>query len=229
LREERAATGLQLRNAELGLELAQLDFQIAQRDLRRCLVRSPVDGFSDIVVAVLGEEVDTGREFTKIHKLDPIHVRIDFPQERLDDVFLGQDAEVVLDSFPQEKLLARVVRIAPQADPETRVLPVVLEMENSSLRVRAGLTGFARLYVRRKGVVVPATAIVRRGTEAMVFRMEHGQANIRKVKVGDQAAVGMTEIVSGLQVADEVVIYGTEFLRHGDAVRDDWRNWARRK
>ena len=229
LRKERAATGLQLRNAELNRELAFLDLQIAQRDLARCQIRSPIDGFADVVMTVLGEEVDTGREVTKIHKLDPIHLRLDFPQERLDDVFVGQDAEVVLDSFPQEKLPAKVVRIAPQADPETRVLPVVLEMDNASLRVRAGLTGYARLYLRRRAMIVPTTSIIRRGVEAMVFRMEQGRASIRRVQTGDHLDIGEVEILAGLEIGDEVVIHGNEFLRDGDLARDDWQTWARRE
>lgn len=229
LRKERAATGVQLRNAELNRELAYLDLRIAERDLERCQIRSPIDGFADVVLTVLGEEVDAGREVTRIHKLDPIHLRLDFPQERLEDVFAGQDAEVVLDSFPQEKLSAKVVRIAPQADPETRVLPVVLEMGNASLRIRAGLTGYARLHIQRKAMIAPTTSIMRRGSQAMVFRMEQGRANIRNVQTGDHLDIGEVEVLSGLQIGDEVVVHGNEFLRDGDLARDDWQTWARRE
>lgn len=228
LRRERAATGPQLREAELQFELARLELQVAQRDLQRCQVCSPIRGFADVITVVLGEEADTGRECTRIHKLDPIHLRVDFPQERLDDVFIGQTAEVVLDSFPQETFSARVIRIAPQADPETRVLPVVLEMENPSHRIRAGLTGFARLKVCRQSLVIPNTAVVRRGTQAMVFRVDQGHSKIQNVKLGDQVDIGSVEVLAGLRLGDDVVVYGTESLRQSDAVVDDWHRWAGR-
>jgi RND family efflux transporter MFP subunit len=228
LHEERAATGIQLRNAELRVELAQLDLDVARRDLERCLVRSPIGGFVDAVGAVLGEQVDASRELTQVHRLDPIHVRVDFPQERIDDVFVHQEAELVLDSFPQETFQGEVVRIAPQVDPETRVLPVVLQIDNPQNRIKAGITGYARLKVRRTATIVPASAVIRRGGKAMVFRVEGGRAHIRHVLVGPQAEIGMLEVRDGLASGDEVVVYGTEFLQENDPVDDKWREWARR-
>ena len=228
LRRERAATGLQLRHAEMQFEVAQLQLQLARRDLERCEVRSPMEGFADVITTMRGEEVDTGREFTKIYRLDPIHVRVDFPQERLDDVFPGQSAEVVLDSFPKETFHARVVRIAPQADPETRVLPVVLEMDNPDSRIRAGLTGFARLKVHRQALIIPKIAVNDQTEKAMVFRVDQGRSKIQEVRLGDALEVGSVEVLAGLQEGDEVVVFGSEFLRDGDSVNAEWRQWAGR-
>jgi RND family efflux transporter MFP subunit len=229
LRREQAATGLQLREAEMQFEMAQLQLQLAQRDLQRCEVRSPLDGFADMITTLRGEEVDTGREFTKIYRLDPIHVRVDFPQERLDDVYAGQPAEVVLDSFPQETFVGRVIRIAPQADPETRILPVVLEIDNPDNRIRAGLTGFARLKVRRQALVIPKIAVNDQSDRAMVFRVDQGRSKIQEVRLGDATEIGSIEVLAGLEEGDEVVVFGSEFLRDGDAVDADWRQWAGRK
>jgi RND family efflux transporter MFP subunit len=229
LRRDQAATGPQLRNAELQFELAQLELQVAQRDLQLCTVRSPIHGFADVIAVARGEEVDVGREVTRIHNLDPIHLRVDFPQERLDDVFIGQAAEVVLDSFPQEIFPAQVIRIAPQADPETRVLPVVLEMANSSHRIRAGLTGFVRLRVHCKSFVIPKTAVITRGTQAMVFRITNGHAEIQGIKIGPEVEIGSVQVLEGLTPGDEVVVYGGEYLRGGDVVNDDWHRWAGRE
>lgn len=228
LRREQAATGLQLRNAEMQFEMAQLHLQLAQRDLQRCEVRSPMEGFADAIATLRGEEVDTGREFTRIYRLDPIHVRVDFPQERVDDVYPGQSAEVVLDGFPQETFSARVIRIAPQADPETRVLPVVLEMSNPDCRIRAGLTGFARLTVHRKALVIPKIAVNDQFEKAIVFCVDEGRSRIQEVKLGDALEIGSVEVLSGLEKGDELVVYGSEFLQDGDAVNVDWRQWARR-
>jgi RND family efflux transporter MFP subunit len=228
LRREQAATGLQLRHAEMQFEMAQLQLQLAQRDLERCEVRSPMQGFADMITTMRGEEVDTGREFTKIHRLDPIHVRVDFPQERLDDVFLGQSAEVVLDSFPKETFQARVIRIAPLADPETRVLPVVLEMANPECRIRAGLTGFARLKVHRQALVIPRIAVNDHAEKAMVFRVDQGRSKLQEVRLGDTTEIGSVEVLSGLREGDEVVVFGSEFLRDGDSVNAEWRQWAGR-
>ena len=156
---------------------------------------------------VLGEQVSSAKEFARIVTLDPIHVRVDFPQERVDDVFIGQLAEVVLDSFPQETFEAKVIRISPRVDSSTRVLAVVLEMPNPKNRIKAGISAFARLKVSKPYVTaVPATAIVHRGSKAVVFRIVDGRAKLREVEIGNSDVNSRLEVRSGLAPGDTVVV-----------------------
>ena len=69
---------------------------------------------------VRGAVVEVNAALTQVLKLDPVHVRMDFPQERIDEVAVGQKAEVVLDSFPRETFTGTVARILPQVNPQLR-------------------------------------------------------------------------------------------------------------
>lgn len=223
------ASAVELSTASLKLELSKLDLHVAQRDLEWCSVRSPIDGFAGRVDAVIGEQVRSGKEFTKIYKLDPIHVRIDFPAQRINDAFIGQDAEVVLDSFPQKVFPARVVRVSPIADTRLRVLPVVLEVRNRTYRIKAGITGFARLSRIKTAITVPELAVVSQGGRSMVFLVESGVAKIREIVVGPLVEPGVREVLDGLSSGDEVVIHGTESLQEGDTVDTNWQEWSGRE
>ena len=106
---------LQDREAEVQakqlLEAAEIDLEAARRNLKRCKITSPIDGYVDMISIISGSTITLDTPVTLIRKLDPVHVRMDFPQERIDDVRIGQPADVVLDSLPQETFAGTVIRI----------------------------------------------------------------------------------------------------------------------
>jgi RND family efflux transporter MFP subunit len=173
-------------------------------------------------------------------KIDPILVKMDFPQERLGEVAIGQEAEVILDSFQGQTFQGKVERIVAHVDTHLRVLPVYIRLDNADHRLRPGITGFARIKSTKVARVVPATAVISRGNKNMVFRIEDGRARIREVQTGAAVGTGMLEVRSGLADGDEVVIYCTFYNHFGTLTRDvayledndpvdaDWRKWARR-
>lgn len=224
LHEDRVASALELREAILNVELAKLDLELAEFDLERCKVRSPIEGYVGDVLASIGEQVGFGKEFSRVYRLDPIHVRVDFPQERIDGLSLGQEAEIVLDSFPQETFRGKVVRIFPQAEVETRTLPVVVEMPNPDHRIKGGISGYARLRVSRRAVTVPATAVIQHTNKAMVFSVENGRARMNVFRTGPAVDTGVLEVRDGLTVGQEVVVYGQDSLEDNDPVDVEWRS-----
>jgi Cu(I)/Ag(I) efflux system membrane fusion protein len=194
-----------------------------------CAITSPIDGFVDRVGVVPGEVVDVSAELTRVLKLDPIHVRMDFPEERIEEVSLGQTVDVTLDAFPAETLSGAVVRISPEVHPDLRVMPVMIEIPNPENRIKPGMNGFARLRLKKEATIVPAAAVIRRGSRAMVFRVEDGRARIREIQPGPLAGGGRLEVHAGLTPGQEIVIYGQQDLAENDPVDVDWRNWARRE
>lgn len=229
LYRDKAASGLDLSDAKVKLETAKLDLLVAQQDLKECRIESPLDGVVADVQAVPGERIDTSLDITQVHRLNPILVQMDFPQERIGALSLGQDAEVVLDSFPTRTFHGKVIRISPVADIETRVLPVMVEVQNPGNEIKAGLTGFVRIKMAKQGLSLPAAAVIRKGSKAMTFKVEQDRARIREIRVGQLAKNGMVEVLSGLQPGDEVVLFGNLTLQDNDRIDTNWRKWANRE
>lgn len=230
-----------LAKASNDVEMAEVDLEVARRDVERCHVRSPVDGFVNKIEPVAGSAVMVNNALTQVLQTDPIWVQVDFPQERLDHLALGQKAEVVLDSSPKETFHGTVVRLLPQVRPDLRVLPVMVELSNPNGRIRPGVSGFVRLRQTRTATVVPSVAVIEHGQHSAVFRVEQGRAHLRPVVTGRLVEPGVTEVRDGLAAGDEVVVFHSNFYRHGgslekhqcylqdnDAVDTDWRRWTRR-
>jgi Cu(I)/Ag(I) efflux system membrane fusion protein len=144
--------------------------------------------------------------------------------------------------MPQEVFSGTVIRILPRVNTELRVAPVIVEVSNPGHRIKAGLSGFARLRVPRKALTVPGQAVLRQGGKAVVFRVEKGRARVREVRLGTAVQDGEQEVSGGLTAGDEVVVYQCNFYKHygeltrteaylqdNDLVDTDWRRWARRE
>jgi len=228
--DDKAASLLQLRTAEVEVEAAKFDLELAQNDFRICSVRSPLSGVVDDVKVVPSMRLTGGTVLATVHQLDPVYVQMDFPMERLDSLKIGQTAEVTLDAYSQETFVGKVIRISPVVSTRTRVLPVVIEVPNPENRILAGISGFARVVSSKSDVTtVPSVAVINQEHKAMVFTVEEGRAQIREVRTGTVTGRGGIEILTGLAAGEEVVIYGHDILETGDMVNVDWERWARRR
>jgi membrane fusion protein, multidrug efflux system len=229
LHGKKAASGLQVSEADVAVETAQLELGIAKEDLNLCVVKSPLDGVVDSVSIVPQMRVGGGSILAMVHQLNPIIVQMDYPMERIDSLVVGQSAEVVLDAFPQETFEGKVVRILPIVSTKTRVLPVVIEIANPENRIRAGISGFARVSGdKTKTTVVPNVAVIKKDRKSMVFCVEENRARIREVTTGPVVEAGHVEILAGLNPGEEVIIYGQDSVREDDLVNVNWQQWARR-
>lgn len=227
--EKNATSELELRTAEQAVQTAALKLALAEQDLKDCEISSPIFGIADRVTVTPGMHLNNATNLVTIHNLDPIHLEMDYPIERLDSLELGQVAEVVLDSFPEEVFQGKVVRIAPVASTRTRVLPVVIEVPNLSYRIKAGISGFVRIATEgSQGLSIPQLAIIKQGQKAMVFTVEADRVSIREVVTGEMTRDGKVEILSGLETGEQVVIFGQDSLQENDLVNTNWREWARR-
>jgi multidrug efflux pump subunit AcrA (membrane-fusion protein) len=108
----------------------------------------------------------------------------------------GDPAQVTVDvleaTFP-----ARVHRVIPAGDPASRTFQVQVALDNRDGRMRSGM--FARaLFLRgtRQALLVPGSALVRRGALEGIFIEEDGVARLRWVKV--RPAGDGLEILSGV-------------------------------
>jgi RND family efflux transporter MFP subunit len=230
----------QLALARSELEAARAELTFASRDVARCKVVSPLDGFMTRVQIVPGSVLQSDSVISSVLRLDPIHVRVDFPQERIDAVAVGQTMEIVFDSFPKERFTGKVIRIAPAVEPQLRVLPVVVEVPNPGSRIKAGISSYARLRVPRKALAMPTAALLEQGDKTMAFRVEQGRARMREIRTGHRVGPNRVEVLDGLSPDDEVVIFhnfyrhpgallpSESYLQDNDSVDVDWRKWARR-
>ena len=125
-------------------------------------------------------------------------------------------------------ITGQVSEAVPAVDPFTRTGTVKVDLP-TNLDVRPGMFGRARIPVsRRQAIVVPASAVTRRGQLELAFAVRDGpkagerQARMMIVRAGGptepEAGREMVEVMSGLAAGERVIVTGIEDLRDGDPV-----------
>jgi membrane fusion protein (multidrug efflux system) len=166
-----------------------------------------------------GEITKVDQDLFELGVLDPVMMDAAVSEDSLGYVYIGMAGEVGTDAFPGESFKGTIAKIDSVVSDATRTFGAYIQLTNHDLRLKKGVTGYARLQSTRMALTVPSTAIMNPvGDRPTVFVVgsDH-KARIRKVRSGLTVG-GMTEILSGLQLGEQVVTVGQFGLRDNDRV-----------
>jgi membrane fusion protein (multidrug efflux system) len=133
----------------------------------------------------------------------------------------GLPVSLQVDALRGASVEARVRRIFPAADPNTRLVPVEVAVTGSAVtELRPGFTVRARLALEapREVLTVSSRALAGAANARYLYVVQGGQAFRRTVQSGEDRE-GRTQIFDGIAAGDSVVIAGNALLRDGSPVR----------
>lgn len=172
----------------------------------------------------VGAQVGAGQPVLTIFDLDGFTVAAEVDELDVVDVELGQDVVVLVDAFPDAELAGVVEHIA--IEPRTAgvggaLYPVTVRLLDrpADVSLRIGMTVSVEIQVREvEGeLVVPSSALLRRGSDEVVHVVRDGAAE--RVAVTVLAIGDGTAAVSGdLSAGDTVVTTGVELLQDGQEI-----------
>lgn len=202
--------------ANAGVEAAQKTVSGAQAgvgfqhaSLQYTIVKSPVDGYVVSRDLEEGGTVVPGISIFTLAESKVIWVTTYVDERETAGLRLGQPAQIVLRSRPQERLAGFVARVGQQADPVTEELPVDVTFAKSEPTVRLQET--AEVYIQKSehtgGQVLPVSALVSEPQGASVWAVEHGRLERKAVSLGIVDKRGYAEILNGISPSDFVVTH----------------------
>jgi membrane fusion protein, multidrug efflux system len=227
LEKKRMGTPLDVEKSEIALADARetlakatLSLRQAEIDLEHVKIEAPIDGIVLERLVNPGESTHPDQVVLKLGSLASVLMAAKVTEEKIHSVELGLFAETSFPAFPGESFQGKVFKIDPNIDPITRTFTTYMEINNPDLRLKPGLSGFARIHRSTKdALAVPSIAVINpSGEQASVFVVdESGRANLRKVRSGI-VVNAMTEITSGLKEGEKVVTVGQLYLKENDKV-----------
>jgi len=135
---EARLASLQLRQAMENQQLAELERQRAEKLLHRRTIESPISGVVMERFKTVGEYVED-QPVMRVAQLDPLHVEVFVPVDRLGAVSEGMQAQVWSEAVPGTNWEASVTRVDRVADVASGTYGVRLELPNPDYKVPAGL------------------------------------------------------------------------------------------
>lgn len=193
------------------------DLALARQKLVDAVVLAPFDGAVAARLVSVGDYVSIGAPIARLVRFDPLRVRVQVPERDAALVRTGQTATVeIAGAKPIE---ARVARTAPSLSDASRTLYVELDLPNADLALRPGSFAATEIVVdaARSALSVPPAAVVSFAGVDMVFLVEDGVANERRITVGRRTPERV-EVLGGLKAGAQVVLSPGN-LRGGTAVR----------
>jgi membrane fusion protein, heavy metal efflux system len=171
------------------------------------IVEQNVAGFEGI------KSLDNTPNLFTIADLTNVWAVCDVYENDLDDVHIGDPAEVHLNAYSARVFKGTVSDISRVLDPNTRSAKVRIVLDNHGGQFRPGMFAVATFRSRKKlpHLVVPATAIMRLQDKDWVFRKESANT-FRRIEVQSLGLNdGMQQIQQGAKAGDELVANALAF------------------
>jgi multidrug efflux system membrane fusion protein len=178
----------------------------------------------------VGSLVSAGSVAYVLGEIASVKARFGVPDSMIDAVTPGEPIEVIVDALEGTTFSGRVTKLAPAADPQSRVFDVEITIRNRDGRLRPGMIGTVAFggedaEASERPLIVPLNAIVKTDGESEDFavfvleRRDGGEiARARRVQLGDVTGNGVV-VTSGIALGDRVVVSGASLLADGDGVR----------
>jgi len=244
-----AATKIDVENAEFGLQQAEIGAKSAieqaqltvtstknsaestltqlrnsmkdvQDTLDKTYAKSTIDGTVTAVNVKKGSMATPSVVSVIVSGDTNQQIKISVSEKVVPFVAVGDTAEVKINALGTDLITCVVDSVSPSANAATHLYDVYLNLPdgiNSAFGMFAEVT--LKTDIRANSIVVPTQTILTDGETQYVY-ITDDESVAKKVEVetgliGD----GVTEIVSGLEVGDNLIIKGQNYLSDGSSLR----------
>lgn len=203
------------------LGLGEADIRAAERSGQhdaQVIVHAPISGVVTELPVREGQWLRPGELLARINPLDSVWLEAALPQAQAALLTAGSRVAIQIDALAGEERQAEVEQVLPQIDTRTRTQTVRIELANTDGALVPGQFATVRLQLPPgpPALWVPDEALILTGAQARLA-LDEGEGRYRMIVVGSgRRAPGYTEIISGLQAGQRVVVSG-QFLLDSEA------------
>jgi RND family efflux transporter MFP subunit len=228
---ETAITAAEVAQAALERDEAAIDY--AKFNVSQCIISSPINGIVLKKYRELGDTINFGGQIqagggaTDIAQLadtEDMRAEVDINEADIAKVGIGSPAVVALDSYPDKKFDAALVKVYPAADRQKGTIKVEvhltkpdLEIIKPEMSVKVSFLEAAPTGTQTQGVTVPKRAIRTEGNESYVWTVHDGTVRRVGISIGRETETGV-EVSQGLKDGDMVVTMPQVNLSDGTKV-----------
>ncbi len=184
----------------------------------RLTIIAPISGVVTELEAREGMTIMEGMPLFRINGLATVWVNAELPESAAAQVRPGSPVEGSTPALPGRVFKGKVSVILPEVNLATRTVKARVELANPEAELVPGMFATLRFAVEgsKDVLLVPSEAVIQTGTRSVVVRAAgEGRFSPVNVEVGREHE-GQTEILSGLEPGDEVVVSG-QFLIDSEA------------
>jgi len=193
--------------------IAYVDRDEVGLTFNRAPVMSPLAGVIGRVYVDIGSQVNLQTPVAMVVNMESVKIDLDIPEKYIPKVYLGQEAKITVDAYPNQVFIGKVTQMSPVVNPENRAAPIEIMIENREHFLRSGMFAKVSLAIeeRPKALVILKEAINGKDPDTYVYVIENNKAILKKVSLGIHQGSDY-EATDGLKEGDWVVIVGQQRL-----------------
>jgi membrane fusion protein (multidrug efflux system) len=217
--QDRAASEAAVRQAEAALAQQQAALAILQVSLNEALVVAPFAGIVAERLVTAGAVVQVTTPVATLMSRET-EISLSVEESAIARFREGSAATFTVNAYPGSPFKGAVTSVFPTGDARSRTFTVKVRPEDADGKLKPGM--YAQLVVtldqRANVPVVPRDAVVLRGDKPFVFAVVDNVAQLRALELG-LSDDKRSEVKSGVQADDTIVVNGQASLRDKDTVR----------
>lgn len=204
-----------IQSAQASIEVQKVSIANLQNNLNNTVITAPISGIISDKSVNVGQMASQGTELAKVNNISPIYATIQIPQEKINNVKIGQAATITLEGS-DKSYSGTLQNINLSADTTSRVFECKIKLDNSDNLLYPGTFAKVELFNDQKSesITVPINALVGSEGDYSVFINDNGIAKKQKVVIGETDQNNV-EITSGIKDGDEIICTNTSTLQDG--------------
>ena len=197
---------------------AETSLALADNAYASTLTRAPFSGVIAKVMVEQGEVLSPGGAVARLVQLDPALVSVTVSDRDVVSLEPGLDV-LVTTAAGASGVDAKIARISPVADTNTRAFRVEIDIPNAQRTLLPGMIVTVSLSVQLEPnlLSIPQYVLVTKRDGNGVFVLQDGVARWRAVELG-RVVRDRVIIRSGVKVSEDVIVTGHRELADGDRV-----------
>lgn len=217
IKKEAESADIRARSSKAKHEMAKIEFQLSKKT-----IVTPFDAVISGIHVAKAQYLQSSTKLVTIADVSKPCCKVKISSSKSGTLSLGMKAKINFDDFPFTTLEGQIISIGDVIDSKEKAFEVTIALPSlEDIPFKLGMEGFARLASVRKAKIIPASAIINPAGNPTLFVVKDKKAKLRRVDVGGIAA-GKAEIIGGLEIDEEVVIFGMDKLLEGDRVNTNF-------
>jgi RND family efflux transporter MFP subunit len=214
------ATEQDVKAARAAVSQAEAATSYSRTQVAKHVVYSPIAGVVAARHVDPGEGASPGMPLLRVVNLNPVRINAEASELEIENVRVGQRAQVTIDALSGRQFIGTITDMAPQSQQGKRIFIIRVEVPNPQGLLKAGM--FARADIvtglHPNTVLVPRDTLVERGESRVVYAVVKDKVQVREVQIGE-AENSTVEIVKGVRGGDMLIYGGQSLLADGELVK----------
>lgn len=232
---EKARTGLQQAQASYDLakegptadtiaalqaEVSRLNsnLDLAKTNYANTLIKAPISGIVAKRNVDPGEMAAAGSPLLVLVKMNEVKVEANVPQDQINEVKVGANVDVKVDSLGGKVWKGTVEFVSPISDANSSSFPIKVKVGNPDGLLRAGMVAEVMLQGKaEQGTKVPSSSVVEKDGKHYIYKVDKDVVHQVEVTVSN-ASGEWTTVTNGVNDNDQIVLNPTDKLSEGSKV-----------